>query len=180
MDCCGSSGNLELSHVNSASKLNSLADASSFESKPWSATGAGVIPALGRFHFAGASIARRRLYFASRSDRVMEPTLMKSPAHPTARSASQSSSVSPLRALTVTLHPARRARLRASRASLSVPIWLTLRSNAVAALSAMARRILAGWVQRRSSPRIVAWGKERSRGGARLPSPPQPGHPRSW
>jgi hypothetical protein len=36
----------------------------------------------------------------------MEPILIWSPAHPTARSASQLSSVSPLRALTVTAHPA--------------------------------------------------------------------------
>ena len=45
----------------------------------------------------------------SRSDCVIEPILMCAPLQPTARSASQWSSVSPLRALTVTCQPASRA-----------------------------------------------------------------------
>ena len=57
-----------------------------------------------------ASRKSRRLYFARRSDWVIEPTLINSPAQPAAKSASQSSSVSPLRALTTTCQPAPRAR----------------------------------------------------------------------
>src|SRR6266487_2695576 len=55
------------------------------------------------------SISRRRLYFARRSDCVIEPTLIWSALQPTAKSASQLSSVSPLRALIVTRQPAPRA-----------------------------------------------------------------------
>src|SRR4051794_28289256 len=79
-----------------------------------------------------ASMARRRLYLASLSDWLIEPTLIWSADQPTARSASQLSSVSPLRALMVTLHPASRASLSASAASVSVPIWFTLSSKAFA------------------------------------------------
>ena len=57
-----------------------------------------------------SSIIKSRLYLANRSDCVMDPTLMKSPDQPTARSASQLSSVSPLRALTATFQPASLAR----------------------------------------------------------------------
>lgn len=44
------------------------------------------------------SIRRSRFHFAVRSERVVEPTLICPAAHPTARSASQQSSVSPERA----------------------------------------------------------------------------------
>ena len=57
-----------------------------------------------------SSIIRSRLYLAKRSDCVIDPTLMKSPDQPTAKSASQLSSVSPLRALTATFQPASLAR----------------------------------------------------------------------
>src|SRR5205823_1126586 len=103
-----------------------------------------------------ASISSRRLYLASRSDCVIEPTLMQSAPHPTARSASQLSSVSPLRALTVTDQPASRASFSARAASVSVPIWLTFSSKAVAHFVSIARRMRGGFVQSRSSPRTSA------------------------
>src|SRR5687767_8603673 len=63
------------------------------------------------------SISSRRLYLARRSDWAIEPTLIWSPDQPTDRSASQWSSVSPLRAEMVTCQLALRASLRASAAS---------------------------------------------------------------
>src|SRR3954470_13379890 len=85
------------------------------------------------------SISRRRLYLARRSDWRTEPTLIWSAAQPTARSASQSSSVSPLRALMVTFQPADLASFNDSAASVRVPIWLTLRRSASAAAVSTAR-----------------------------------------
>jgi len=108
-------------------------------------------------------MASRRLYFASRSDCVIAPTLMWWPDQPTARSASQLSSVSPLRALITTRQPASTARRQASAASLSVPIWLTLSSSAFAAPCSTARRIRAGWVHSRSSPITMAREPTRAR-----------------
>src|SRR5688572_14839674 len=67
------------------------------------------------------SSSSNRLYFAKRSDCAIDPTLIWSP-HATARSASQSSSVSPLRALTMTFQSAARASARAWSASVMVPI----------------------------------------------------------
>ena len=69
-----------------------------------------------------SAISSRRLYFASRSDWRMDPFLNWSVCHPTARSAAQLSSVSPLRTLRVTDQPADRACLCAARASVRVPI----------------------------------------------------------
>ena len=57
---------------------------------------------------ASVSMASNRLYFASRSECVTEPTSIWSPLQPKERWASQSSSVFPLRALTITCHPAAR------------------------------------------------------------------------
>src|SRR5579875_2972347 len=55
------------------------------------------------------SMARSRFHFAVLSERVVEPTLIWPAPHPTARSASQLSSVSPERAETTVAYPARRA-----------------------------------------------------------------------
>src|ERR1700730_9156635 len=73
-------------------------------------SGQPFLPALIAGILVASSIIKSRLYFARRSDCVIDPTLMKSPDHPTARSASQLSSVSPLRALTATFQPASLAR----------------------------------------------------------------------
>src|SRR6516164_3387728 len=67
------------------------------------------------------SIRRRRLYFARRSERVMAPTLIWEAPVATARSAKESSSVSPDRALTTVRYPPRLARSITSKVSLSVP-----------------------------------------------------------
>src|SRR5262245_59260673 len=90
------------------------------------------------------SIASRRLYLLSRSDCVIEPTLIWSPLQPTARSASQLSLVSPLRALMVTRQPASFARRQDLRASVSVPIWFTFNNKVSAARDLMALSTRAG------------------------------------
>ena len=82
---------------------------------------------------------RRRLYFASRSERDGAPVLIWPAAVATARSAIVVSSVSPERAETMAVQPARRASAIASNVSVSVPIWLSLIRTAFAAPSLDAR-----------------------------------------
>ena len=98
------------------------------------------------------SIASSRLYLASRSERRMPPTWRCSAPQPTARSVSQSSSVSPVRPATITVHSAFRAARSASAAALRVPHWLGLRIRVLQAWWVTACWIRALLVQSSSSP----------------------------
>jgi hypothetical protein len=93
-----------------------------------------------------------RLYFASRSPPVTEPTLICPPSVPTARSASASSSVSPDRAEMTVRSPASLARATTSSVSVIVPIWFILTSTALAEASAIPRSTRPRFVVNRSSP----------------------------
>ena len=72
------------------------------------------------------------LYFATRSERAGAPVLIWPQLVATARSAIVVSSVSPERWLIMQRKPLRWARSTASSVSVSVPIWLTLTSSALA------------------------------------------------
>ena len=92
------------------------------------------------------------LYFATRSPRAGAPVFSWPALVATARSAMNVSSVSPERWLIMQANPARCAMLTASNVSLTVPIWLTLTSRALADFSAMPRRSRSGLVTKMSSP----------------------------
>lgn len=70
---------------------------------------------------SSASISSSLFHFAVRSDRIVDPTLIWPEFQPTATSASQSSSVSPERALTTVAYPRDFARSKTFLARLSVP-----------------------------------------------------------
>mmetsp|Transcript_1513 Transcript_1513/g.5098 ORF Transcript_1513/g.5098 Transcript_1513/m.5098 type:complete len:263 (+) Transcript_1513:1590-2378(+) len=111
-------------------------------------------PAYGAEAPSSSSMRSSWLYFASRSDRQGAPVLICPVLRPTARSAMKESSVSPERWDVITPQPAFCAMLTASIASVMEPIWFTLSSSALAALSLTARAILVGFVTVRSSPTI--------------------------
>ncbi len=89
---------------------------------------------------------------ATRSDLAGAPVLIWPAFVATARSAIVVSSVSPDRWLITQLNWLRCASATAFRVSVSVPIWLTLTSRALAERSAMPRRSRPGFVTKMSSP----------------------------
>merc|ERR1719238_965920 len=92
------------------------------------------------------------LYLALRSDRHGAPVLIWPVHRPTAMSAIVVSSVSPERCEHITPQPDCLHILTASIDSVMVPIWLTLRSSALHALSSMAFLTRVTLVTVRSSP----------------------------
>ena len=92
------------------------------------------------------------MYFAVRSDRDRLPVLIWPTPVATARSAMNVSSVSPDRCEITDAYPADRAVSIASSVSVSVPIWLTFMSIALAIPSAIPFRSRSVLVTNRSSP----------------------------
>src|SRR4029079_1799076 len=101
---------------------------------------------------SSSSMRRSRLYLATRSERDGAPVLSCPVPIATARSAMVVSSVSPERWLIIAPQPAPRAMSIAPIVSVSVPIWFSLISTALAARSSMPRRMNSGFVTNRSSP----------------------------
>src|SRR6185503_20779251 len=101
---------------------------------------------------SSSSIRSSRLYLATRSEREGAPVLSWPVPIATARSAMVVSSVSPERWLIIAPQPAPRAMSIAPIVSVSVPIWFSLISTALAARSSMPRRMNSGFVTNRSSP----------------------------
>src|ERR1035437_1808269 len=99
-----------------------------------------------------ALISMRRLYLATRSPRAGAPVLSWPHPVPTARSAMNGSGVSPERWETICAYPARWQMAMASRVSVTVPIWFSLIRAALPMPSAMAVVMMAGLVQKLSSP----------------------------
>jgi hypothetical protein len=89
---------------------------------------------------------------ATRSPRAGAPALRCPQPVPTARSEMNVSSVSPDRCETNCRYPACRQMDMASRVSVTVPIWLSLISDALPIPQAMAWVMMAGLVQKMSSP----------------------------
>ncbi len=94
------------------------------------------------------------LYLATRSLRAGAPVLIWPLPTATARSAIVVSSVSPLRWLIIVRYPLLCASATASSVSVSVPIWLTFTSSALAAPRSMPSSSRSGLVTNRSSPTI--------------------------
>ena len=72
------------------------------------------------------------------------------------------SSVSPERCETNCRYPAWRQTAMACRVSVTVPIWLSLISDALAIPRSMARAMIAGLVQKLSSPTSSTWPPSRA------------------
>jgi len=104
-----------------------------------------LAPAYGADEPSSSSIRSSWLYFERRSERQGAPVLIWPVHRPTARSAMYVSSVSPERCDVITPQPAFLESLTAWMASVIEPIWLTLSSSALHALSATARLIFVGW-----------------------------------
>ena len=110
------------------------------------------------------------MYLATRSERDGAPVLIWPVPIATTRSAIVVSSVSPERCDTTADQPAPRASSIASIVSVSVPIWLSLISTALAARSSMPRAIRSGLVTSRSSP--TSWTRVAEPLGELLPAGP--------
>uniref|UniRef100_H3G5Q2 Uncharacterized protein n=1 Tax=Phytophthora ramorum TaxID=164328 RepID=H3G5Q2_PHYRM len=100
------------------------------------------------------SIRRSWLYLARRSERHGAPVLIWPALRPTARSAMNVSSVSPLRWLAMIAQPAFFAIVTASIDSVMLPIWFTFSRRALQAFSSIAFFTRVGFVTVRSSPTI--------------------------
>merc|ERR1719382_940365 len=101
-----------------------------------------------------SSMRSNWLYLARRSERHGAPVLIWPVLRPTAKSAMNVSSVSPDRCDVITPQPACLAMLTAVMDSVTEPIWFTLSSSALQALSLMAFSTRVGLVTNRSSPTI--------------------------
>ena len=105
---------------------------------------------------SASSSSIRKIWFslAKRSDLAGAPVLICPQRSPTTMSAIVTSSVSPERCETITPQPAAYESLAAWIDSVSVPIWLTLRSRALQDFNSMAFLIRSGFVTVRSSLRV--------------------------
>src|SRR5918992_1093045 len=112
----------------------------------------GADPAYRAVSPSSSSIRSRRLYFAVRSPREGAPALIWPAPVATARSAMVVSSVSPDRWETTRPKPASAAWETTSRASVSVPIWLTFTRMALQDSSSTPWARRSGFVTNRSSP----------------------------
>src|SRR5208283_2053096 len=101
---------------------------------------------------SSSAIRSSRLYFAVRSDRLIDPVLICPAPVATARSAMVVSSVSPERCEITLVYPAARAISIVARVSLSVPIWLSLMRIELATCSSIPRLRNLGLVTKMSSP----------------------------
>ena len=102
------------------------------------------------------------MYLAVRSPRAGAPALIWPAAVPTARSAIESSPVSPDLWLITVPQPLSFAIATASSVSDTVPIWLSLISTALAASISIPRRSRSVLVTKRSSPTICTLRPSRS------------------
>ena len=103
---------------------------------------------------SSSSIRKIWLYLAKRSERHGAPVLIWPVDRPTVRSAMKVSSVSPLRCEIMVPQPLALAKLCASIASVTVPIWFTFNRRPLQDFFSTAVAMRLGLVTVRSSPTI--------------------------